>query len=166
MIMLRLIVIFLSLAAIPPLAQGSAPNPAAKSNLQDRTKAARIGVIRNPLPPETCGCSLQFRADYRKHNDRYVFRRDFDGAGIMNIDGRNVELTVLRDEEFKGDVRVGDRSFQTYRYGDVGVRIDYTVTRICNPKDEGCEVTWYSATITVTQSGSSQRAKVLGVCGC
>lgn len=84
----------------------------------------------------------------------------------MNIDGRNVELTVLRDEEFKGDVRVGDRSFQTYRSGNLGVRIDYTVTRICDPNDEGCEVTWYSATITVTRSDSSQRAKVLGVCGC
>jgi hypothetical protein len=83
----------------------------------------------------------------------------------MNIDGRNVELTVLRDEENKG-VRVGYRFFQTYGSSNLRVRIDYIVTRICDPNDEGCEVTWYEATITVTRKGSSRRTGVLGVCGC
>jgi hypothetical protein len=166
MIMSRLVVIFLSVAAIPALAQRSPPTPAAESPLQKGAEPPRIGFIQPSSPPETCGWFLQFPTDYRKHNDRYVFRRYVDGPGEMNIDGRNVQLTMLRDEENKGAVSVGDRFFQTYGSSNLRVRIDYIVTRICDPKDEGCEVTWYSATITVTRRGSSRRAGVLGVCGC
>jgi hypothetical protein len=79
MMMSRLVVIFLSLAAIPALAQRSAPAPSAESPLQGGAEPPSIGIIQDSSPPETCGCSLQFPIDYRKHNDRYVFRRDFDG---------------------------------------------------------------------------------------
>ncbi|MEK6321758.1 MAG: hypothetical protein AABN33_08740 [Acidobacteriota bacterium] len=162
----ELLAVFLSLAAIPSFAQRSEPTSAAKSDVRSRTKAPTISIVRNSKPPDDCGCFLQFPTDYRKHNDRYVFLSDLDGIAKLNTDGRNVELTMLRDQEIKGDVRVGDRFFQTYGSGNLRVRIDYTVTRICDPNDEGCERTWYSATITVTRSSSFRRAKVLGVCGC
>ena len=162
-----LVVIFFSLAAMPSFAQHSKPTSPPKSDVRSRTNAPTISILRPSKPPDGCGCNLQFPTDYRKHNDRYVFLSDLvDSTGKMNIDGRNVELTMLRDEETKGNMRVGDRFFQTYGLENLRVRIDYTVTRICNPSDEGCEVTWYSAAITVTRGGSSQRARVLGVCGC
>jgi len=165
-VMFGLIVILLSFAAIPCFAEDSVPSSDSNHPVQDSIKKPRIGVILNSTPPDGCGCSLQFPSDYRKHNDRYVFRRDFDGTGKVNIDGQNVELTTLHDKDNKGEVRAGDRFFEIYSSGNVKVRIDYIVTRVCNPNDEGCEVTWYSATIAVTRNGSSQTARVLGVCGC
>jgi hypothetical protein len=36
----------------------------------------------------------------------------------------------------------GDRSWGTYVAGDVKARIDWTVTRVCDPKDESCELTY------------------------
>lgn len=94
-----------------------------------------------------CGCSL-YRNAADGRNQRHVFVQDMDeDEAIINLDGKNVRLRPVDSGGPSPEraLKVGDRSWETYAAGDVRVRIDYTVRSVCAPKDEGCEVTYYSA---------------------
>lgn len=85
----------------------------------------------------------------------------------MNIDGQHIKLEELaQGKPPQGEVRKGERHTERYRAGDLNIRIDYVVTGVCDPKDEGCEVTWYNATLTVTRGDQKKVVKAVGVCGC
>ena len=59
----------------------------------------------------------------------------------------------------------GDRSWETYVAGDVKARIDWTVTLVCDPKDESCELTYYKAALTITRKTQRAIVKAVGLCG-
>lgn len=58
--------------------------------------------------------------------------------------------------------KVGDREWAIYAVGEVRVRVDYLVTKVCDPKDESCEVTYYKATLTVTRKSQRTAIKTSG----
>jgi hypothetical protein len=126
--------------------------------------AVRVGVVKDIGGIDEVGCSLQFPADYRKHNERYVVKSDENNA-VMNIDGKDRMLKLVSHREPKGAPRKGDRSTWNYADKETKVRIDFVVTRVCDPNDESCEVTWYDATITVTRKNGKGVVNVKGVCG-
>jgi hypothetical protein len=75
----------------------------------------------------------------------------------MNIGGSDRELKMIKEEGFDRYPRIGDRLSETYKTGEVTVRVVYTVTRIWVPDDEGCEGFWCSAVISVEGGGGGVR---------
>lgn len=130
--------------------------------------APKIGVIKKPLI-DGCGCTLQLPEDYRKHNERAIFLHDYSDTVQMNIDGKDVRLKLISESPKPQKVKVGSRRKEIYSVGKDRIEIEYVVTKVCPSKDDRddwCEATWYSATITVIRDKQSQQIKALGLCGC
>lgn len=124
-----------------------------------------IGFIRNSTDFDGAGCTLWPRT-YQKYTDgRDLFRSDFDGRAVMNIDGRDRLLKLAASSEPKGRLRVGSRSTYRYRGDGVTVNVSYIVTGICKPEDESCEITNFDAVVTVTTRSGVRRLEVHGICG-
>jgi|SRR5215510_1969816 len=124
----------------------------------------KIGYVEDGIIG--CGCALALNAaDLRNH--RYVYIQGMDEPAYINLDGKNVELEPV-DSSNKINIpeKIGDRSWETYVAGDVKVRIDWTVTRVCDPKDESCEVTYFKAILTVSRKGQRTIVRTIGHCGC
>jgi len=113
-----------------------------------------------------CGCSLALNAaDIRK--GRYVFIQDLDEPAYINLDGKDLRLDEVESGGSEAvPEKVGDRSWEAYVAGDVKVRIDRTVTKVCDPKDESCEVAYYKAVMTITRKTQKAIVKTIGLCGC
>ena len=113
-----------------------------------------------------CGCSLALDlADIQK--GRFVFIEDEGEPAYINLDGKDLKLEEVDSGGSEADPeKVGDRSWVAYVAGDVKVRIDRTVMRVCDPKDESCEVTYYKAILTVSRKTQRTTIRTIGLCGC
>jgi hypothetical protein len=125
----------------------------------------RIGIVRNAADFQEGGCTLQFATDSARHNQRNVFLSDLGDSAVMNIDGKDVKLGLVRRQERKGEPKKGDRSTCSYAAKGITVRVDFVVTGLCDPNDESCEVVYYDATITVARGDGKRAIKVKGMCG-
>ena len=86
---------------------------------------------------------------------------------VINLDGKDLTLHLMdQSDEKNGELKVGDRSWEIYKAGDTTLRVDYTVSKLCDPNDEACEVIYYKATITLTRKGQKETLKTIGYCGC
>lgn len=84
----------------------------------------------------------------------------------MNIEGRDVKLTLARKMDPRGRERVGSRSTRRYLADDISVEATYIATKVCKRDDESCESTYYSATLVVKKGARVQVVKAVGGCGC
>jgi hypothetical protein len=134
------------------------------SNTSSPGPQLKIGYLKVGI--DGCGCSLALNAaDLRK--GRYVFIQDLGEPAYINLDGNDLKLEEVNSGGFEAvPEKVGDRSWIAYVAGNVKVRIDWTVTRVCDPKDEGCEVTNYKAVITITRKTQKAIVRTIGLCGC
>ena len=97
---------------------------------------------------------------------KYVFASDYQEHAAMNIDGRDVKLKLVNSQELKLGFKVGDHSTFRYHGADsYDVEVIYTVTGVCKPDDEKCEVTEFNAVITVTSGSASCSLPAHGICG-
>ena len=111
------------------------------------------------------GCSLSLNIADRRER-RYVFVQGMDEPAYINLDGENLKLELVDYSDVKNvPEKVGDRSWEIYVAGDVKVRIDRTVTWVCDPKDESCETTYYKAVMTITRKTQRAIIKTVGLCG-
>ena len=140
------------------LAQTASPN-------QNSPAPLKIGIVSNRDSFDGPGCSLQLPANYRKHNQRYTLLSDSEDNAVMNFDGKDMNLRLVCHREPRGPSKKGDRSNWTYSRRGITVRVDFVVTGLCPPNDEGCEVIYYDAAITVTRGTNKQLVMVKGVCG-
>lgn len=102
--------------------------------------------------------------DERKR--RAVFLSNLEEAAI-NLNGEDLTLPLTnRSLEKKGNPRIRDRSWEVYTLGNTKLRIDYTISKLCDPNDEGCEVTYYRATINLTKGAQKTIVRATGLCGC
>lgn len=124
-----------------------------------------IGFIRNSTDFDGAGCTLWPRTDRKYADGRDLFRSDFDGRAVMNIDGRDRPLKLTASSEPKIKLKVGRRSMYRYQGDGVTVNVRYIVTGICKPDDESCEVTNFDAVVTVTTGSGVRRLEVHGICG-
>jgi hypothetical protein len=159
--LLYLAPIFLALSACsggtkPALKQS--PTPAQESG-------PKIGVIRESKI-DGCGVALQLSEDYESKSGKYIFRGNLAEDAQMNIDGHDVDLKFVGSLKPNNELKVGDTFLETYAGEGLNVRIDYVVTKTCDPGDEGCEVTHYRATINVDHNGVRQQVETLGSGGC
>ena len=123
----------------------------------------KVGILRDPAFLDQGGCYLQLPADYKKRNERYVFRSDYDDNAIINIDGKDTELKPVSHRESKGGPKKSDRSTGNYATKGTKVRVDFVVNGVC--LHEECESVSYDATITVIRGPGKQVVKVKGSCG-
>lgn len=135
---------------------------AAASTPDDRLK---VGPIKDPFILG-CGCYLKLPDDFKLENDNDIFETDLDESAQMNIDGKDIILKLVRREDPKGKTKVGSTRSEVYASGNIEVRVEYIVKKICDPKDKECEDTLYSANITITRNGIERKIRALGLCGC
>jgi hypothetical protein len=103
-----------------------------------------VGIVKDGHEFHEGGCELLLPTDSER-TERYVFLSDFDGRAVMNINGHDTRLMLVRSNPSDQPSKKGDRSSSWYKAGDLEVRVDYTVTGLCPPKDESCEVVRYAA---------------------
>ena len=116
---------------------------------------------------EGCGCEFTFLPEIRKDDPRFVFMSDEEEKkAFINIDGRNIALTLIRSTNPRGRERVGNRSTRTYEGEGIRVSAAYVATRVCKKYDEACESTDYDGTFTLTKDRRKRIARLKGVCGC
>lgn len=129
--------------------------------------ALRFGVVADQGDFHDGGCELLLSSDssdpYR--SERYVFMSDFNGRAVMNINGHDTRFTLVRSTESRKQPRKGDRSSYWYASGSIKVEVDYTVTGVCPPDDESCEVFYYRAMIHVTSGPLRKSIVAHGLCG-
>lgn len=87
-----------------------------------------------------------------------------DSRTLMNIDGRDVELKLVREE---GKVRsLGDTLTREFAGPDVKVYATYKVTWVCPKGSESCEVTRFSLTLRVQSQSGEHVVQAKGDVGC
>jgi hypothetical protein len=142
-------------ALLPTISRGSA-----KTGLT-------VGVVTGQEDFHDSGCELLSASDdpagYR--SDRYIFLSDFNGRAVMNINGRDLRLTLVRSIDPRKELKIGDRSRYWYASGTTSVQVDYTVSGACPPDDESCEVFYYSAVIRVRTGSLTKTVSARGLCG-
>jgi len=123
----------------------------------------RIGYVKD----QDVGCgSAFFLNPTDMENRRYIFSQDLDDPPYINLNGKNLQLRLTAISKPTRKEKVGDRWWETYVAGDVKVRIDYTVTKVCTPQDEMCETTYLNAIMTVSQMAQKTTVKLTGYSGC
>ena len=113
------------------------------------------------------GCELLSASDEPAgyHADRYIFMSDFNGRAVMNINGRDLRLALVRSMDSRKQPKIGDRSRYWYSSGATSVQVDYTVIGACPPDDESCEVFYYNAVIRVRTGSLTKTVSARGLCG-
>jgi hypothetical protein len=125
----------------------------------------RIGFIRDTGAFDGAGCSLWLAGDRTGSEKRYIFFSDLENQAVMNIDGRDVHLAPTGPSERPSESKLGGHARSSYQAGGLRVVVRYTVTGVCAPADESCEVTKYRATLTVTRGTAKRMVAAHGECG-
>ncbi len=127
-----------------------------------------ISELKDPSVVDGCSCSVQTLNEAKKpDSQKYLFLHEYGNDAWMNINGKDTKLTRVKSTEDEDvEYKVGRRFYEEYSAKGIKVRVDYLTTWICSPDDEGCEVTKYDITITVTKGDDSKIVKATGVCGC
>ncbi len=136
---------------------------------QSASKRVLVANLKNNTVADGCGCYFKFRGTPR-NAERYLFfssaEEDDELSAWMNIEGRDVKLSLARTREVKRGERVGSKSTRRYVAGDTLVDATYIASKVCKRDDEHCESTEYDATIVVKKGTKSQVLKAFGICGC
>jgi hypothetical protein len=129
--------------------------------------ALTLGVVVNQEDFQDGGCALLLSSDSADafSSERYIFMSDYNGRAAMNINGHDTKLTLLRTTESRTQPKKGDRSTYWYASGPTTVEVDYTVTGVCPPDDESCEVSYFHAMIHVTSGSLGKSVAAHGLCG-
>ena len=111
----------------------------------------KLGIVQDKSMSGDCGCSVYLNVTDSKRA-RYLLLSNADGDAIVNLDGRDIRLRLVRQKEKSWNPKIGDRSWTIYAVGELSVRVDFVVARVCDPNDESCEVTWYNVKLTVSRT--------------
>jgi hypothetical protein len=123
-----------------------------------------VGVVADQEEFHESGCELLLSPDSYS-SERYVFMSHFNGQAVMNIDGHDLRFKLVRSTDSQKEPRKGDRSRYWYASGSITVEVDYTVTGICPPDDESCEVIYYRAIIHISSGPLKKSIVAHGLCG-
>lgn len=108
---------------------------------------------------------FQFNKADDKARRLIFFESDQDMGIWINIDGRDVRIRLLSETKPR-KLRVGGKLISEYSGGGVTVSLMKTVTWVCPPRDESCEITKFSAVFTVRNGNRTQIVRAVGGCGC
>jgi hypothetical protein len=119
-----------------------------------------IGNIQDTKEIAGGGCSL-----HRKGKQDYVFWSTDSKFALMNIDGKDRTLKLVRETQSSSREKKGDRSTSVYKFGKIVVQIDRVATRVCRQGDVECESTSYDGKIKLSIGDRQQVISVEGECG-
>ena len=126
----------------------------------------KIGNVTNDLSSNG-GCALQLPRQYFKKEGEFVFASDFENRGLVNVNGTDVPLVLVRprDVDQRPKSAIGEHSTLWYAGGGVEVRVDYLATGGCPQRSQSCAVANYDATLTITRGKTSKSVAAKAVCG-
>ena len=90
---------------------------------------------------------------------------DASGAGLINIDGRDLQVRQTRGILPDRNYKLGRGGHQIWKGKETSLRLDYVFTWLCPPRDEACEVYHYKGTLDVNHRGQRRRFSVVGIGG-
>ena len=129
-------------------------------------KIFKLGYVKDESLLDNCGCSL-YRNNSDERKQRRIFITDMAQKAYINFDGKDLLLRMIDHSiEKKGKSKTGDHSWEIYKAGNLKLRVDSIISKLCDPKDESCEVIRYKATIILTRNGQKEILKTIGICGC
>ena len=131
-----------------------------------KSKPRLVGNILKKGVMDGCGCYFTFRG--RTNSEHYIFAESIEKEnGVwMNIDGRDIQLTAVKDWSSSRKERVGSRFSRSFAANNISVASTFKVTRVCARNDENCESSNYDATFVVKKEKRVERVRAVGVCGC
>jgi hypothetical protein len=123
----------------------------------------QIGPLKNQKIVEDCGGYFSLSTD---ENKLMVFVDDLADTAWLNINGRDTRLVLLRSTQTGKPEKLGDRFSEFYQGGGFDVQVDFTITFVCPPGEEGCEHTGMDGFVTVRRGKSKSSILVSGGRGC
>lgn len=164
-ISMSLVVASMTLSIIASMSSTNILRAQGKKTGEQSSSKSLVANIKNENAYSGCGCYFSYPSEEKKRLPKFVFISDDNKYAWMNIDGRDVRLSLKHSSNPK--VRnIGSRLTRSYSASGVTVSVVYITTRICAPNDENCEVTDYAATFTVSKGSRRQTIKLKGGCGC
>ncbi len=134
--------------------------------MTDAPQKLEVGVLSNQAHVDGAGCS--FRRISAPADNHDIFQWDFNDEAWINIDSRDVKLTVVASRELPirdGEKSVGDRRLLKLSANDLIITVDTHVISVCDENDEHCE-TWAEQGLIKVNSGQrTSMAHVDGTCG-
>lgn len=131
---------------------------------QRASKRRLVGNVKNNLV-DGCGCYFKFRGTNR-NSKQYMFSQSIDQKAWMNIEGKDVQLKMVKEQSPGDRERLGSRWTKTFAGSDISVSSTWVTTRMCAPNDENCESTDYDATFVVRKGKRQETVRAFGWCGC
>jgi hypothetical protein len=133
---------------------------------EDTSGRLKIGNVTNDLSSNG-GCALQLARQYFKKEGEFVFVSDFESRGLVNVNGTDIPVTLVRprDVDPRPKSTIGERSTLWYSGGGIEVRVDYLTTGGCPQGTQSCAVTNYDAILTITRGKTSKSVAAKAVCG-
>jgi len=112
-----------------------------------------------------CGCSYALKS-VAKPSWPVIFQSGFGFTPPrMNIRGKMVELVPVSVQDIPQNARVGSKFKQQYKYNNIILNFDNTISYVCPPRSP-CEVTKFDSIFTVTEGKLTETYKLEGDCGC
>ena len=87
------------------------------------------------------------------------------GTGKVNINGRDIELKMTKDNLPDKNFKVSRGGYQIWKGKDITIRLDYIFTWLCPPKDEQCEVYYYKGILDINYDGKRRKVNIVGFGG-
>lgn len=125
-----------------------------------------IGVIPKKLIEYGCGCGywLATKPTLKPllQTEYFDFKKSY-----MYINGELVLMEPVKVEKMPMNPKVGDKFSQHYKFGDTEIVFNNTISFVCTPSGENCEVTSFNTTATISKLKCKIEVKKLtGDCGC
>ena len=85
----------------------------------------------------------------------------------MFIDGKLVEVVPQAIEDIPLKPNIGDTFLQTFRYETTKITFNNTISFVCPPASEGCEVLRFETKLSISNMQcKSPTHEITGDCGC
>ena len=118
-------------------------------------------VDRSPLGAG-CGCAFSQGVQAPSPSQKYLFESMYDGNAMMNIDGKDINLTRITCD--LGSKNPDQRLDELWHAQDVDVQVEYLSSKVCEGVE--CELTEHQVLITVRTPGGNTTTAASGSCGC
>jgi hypothetical protein len=101
----------------------------------------------------------------RRGKQGYVFWSTDAKFALMNINGKDRTLQLIRETAPQQTEKKGDRSTRIYKTGKIIVQIDRVVARTCRVGELDCSTTSYDGKMKLSIGDRQQIISVEGFCG-
>jgi hypothetical protein len=89
----------------------------------------------------------------------------YGSFGAININGRDIELKLIKDNLPDRNFKVGRGGYQIWKGKKTTVRLDYVFTRLCPQNQEGCSVYYYKGILNIKYNGKRRKVNIRGFGG-